>query len=162
MSVTATVRAGLDWKDISSSSYVKAGDASRSWDGGDLSQSLTSSSTPSIDGGATVTVTLAAGVATKDLTALLHQDGDTRTAAGKKLRAIHFYNPSTAVIVVTKGASNGHSPAGTTFTLPVAANGGRASLYFPDATAIVNATNDTFDFAGTGTDTLLMKLVWGT
>jgi hypothetical protein len=161
MSVTATVKAALDWKDVSASTYVSSGDASRSWNGGDLSSSLNATSTPAIDGGATVLVMLAAGVATKDLTSLAHQDGDTRTAAGKKLRAIHFYNPSTAVITVTKGASNGHSPVGTTFTLPVAPNGGRASLYYPDAVAITNSSNDTFDFAGTGTDSLLMKLVWG-
>lgn len=161
MSVIATLKMVLKFKDISTSAYVASGDNSRSWDGGDLELTLKSDSTPDAEGDAVVLVTLTAGAATVDLTALANLDGDTRTAAGKKIRGFLFYNPSTALITVSKGASNGHAPLSTTFVRHVAPNGGVDMAYMPDATAITNSSNDTLDFAGTGTDTILMKVLWG-
>lgn len=163
MSVTAIVKQILSWKDISSSAYVKSSDNSRTWAGtGDIDTSLNSGSTPAIDGGVSTLVTMTAGAATIDLTALTHQDSDTRSASGKKLRQIHFYNPSNNAIRVKTGASNGHIPYGANgfdVTIPP---GGAFTLYLASAgIAITNSSNDTIDISGTTTDSLLMKAVWG-
>lgn len=161
MSVSAVLKMLLSVKDISTDTYVSATDASRTWSGANLETTLNATSTPDGETGIVTLVTLSAGAATLDLTSMLHRDGDTRTAAGKKIRAIFFYNPSSNLITATKGASNGHSPVGSTFTIPLAASGGRNLWYMPDATAITNSSNDTIDFAGTGTDTVLVIVVVG-
>ena len=163
MSVSASVKLNLNWTDTSTDTYVKSSNASRGWDGGDINLTLNSTSTPDAENGATVLVTMSGGAATIDLTSLTHRDGDTRSLAGKKIRSILFYAPTanTGNIVVTKGASNGHCPVGTTFTVPIPP-GGAFQWYVVSAGAdVTNSSNDTLDISGTGSETLLMKVIWG-
>lgn len=162
MSFIATIKQILSIKDTSSNTYVKSSDASRTWAGtGDIEVTLNATSTPAIDGGVATLVAMTAGAATIDLTALVHLDGDTRTAAGKKLRELHFYNPSNNNIRIKTGASNGHIPVGSAFDVTIPPGGAFTLYLVAAATAITNSSNDTIDISGTTTDSVLMKAVWG-
>lgn len=161
MSVVGTLKLMLKLKDISTSDQVSSQDNSRTWSGGDVEKELKSTSSPTGEDCAHVTVTLSGGAASLDLTSLSHIDGGTRSVSGKKLRAWLFTNPSANLITVSKGASNGYSPVGTTFTKPVGA-GCTSADYFDDEAAAVSGSAKTLDFAGTGSQTITVKLLWGT
>lgn len=164
MSATVKLKLIAEIKDISSHALVKSSDASRSWGGlGDIDETLSATSTPDVENVAAFIATLTAGAVTIDWTALTHADGDTRSAAGKKLRFIQIMNPAanTANIVVTKGASNGYSPVGTTFTIPISPGGGFLWYLQSDAADVTNGSADTWDVTGSGSETFYVKAGWG-
>lgn len=165
MSVSCKLQMITQIVDTSSHALVKTTDASRSWKASvsDLDTTLNSSSTPDLENVAVFIGTLSGGALTIDLTNLTHADGDTRSASAKKLRFLHVTNPSanTGNIILTKGASNGYSPIGTTFTLPVSPGGSFVYYFDSDAADVTDASADTIDVTGTGSETFYVKLGWG-
>lgn len=164
MSSTAKVKIISEVKDVSSHTLLKSSDTSRTYAGtGDIDVTLTSSSTPDFENGAVFTKSLSGGAATIDLTSLTHADGDTRSADGKKLRFLQVMNPAanTGNIVLTKGASNGHSPIGSTFTVPVSPGGAFLWYFDSDGATVANGSSDTIDVTGTGSESFYVKMGWG-
>lgn len=141
---------------------LNATDNTLTWDGLDREFTLNASTTPDIEDCALFVVTLTAGAATVDLTAMAHQAGVTKSATGKKVRVWKFW-PATANagnITVAKGASNGYAPLGTTLAKIIAPDGD-SSDYFKAAAGDVGAGAKNLDFSGTGTDSVLVAIGWG-
>lgn len=120
---------------------------------------LTSTTTPDVEGCVVKTVTLTAGAYTLDLTSMTGTNGATVDATGKKIRFLKIVNDhATQTLTVAKGASNGHTGFGSSFSLRV--DGGGALLLRYGSVA-VGSGDKTFDFTGTGTNTFQLSLVYG-
>lgn len=129
---------------------------------GKKDNTLTATTTPDVEETAFNETALVAGALTLDLTSLSHQLGGTKTAAGKKLRGVYFENKSTNAgnMRIKTGAAAGHLPVGSQWDFNLAP-GDTACFYYTAAADVTNASNDTIDIAGTGTDTLKWGFVWG-
>lgn len=166
MSVSVTLDSKIKTIETSDANLVSTQDATRTYNGLDTAVTLNSTSTPDAEDAAYFRITLVAGAATLDLTAMLHQISSTATlsksASGKKVRAWKFKAPTgnTGNIVVTKGASNGYSPVGTTFT-KVIAPGGYSEDYFYTSAGDVGGSAKNLDVTGTGTEYVDVGVVWG-
>lgn len=106
------------------------------------------------------TVTLAAGVKTLNLAALVDALLGTVDMTGLKLKLVHITAPSTntAVITIVPGASNGYTSLG--LGLRIGIGDSQGPLIMNGAIA-VDATHKNLDFAGTGAETLYMVLGFG-
>ena len=162
MSVAVTLKLMLKIVETNTSALVSSSNASQTWSGGDIDLTLNSTSTPDAEDCAAMIIALVAGAKTIDLTSLAHEGGATKSANGKKIRAWLFFNlaANTGNIVVTKGASNGYSPVGTTFTY-VVPPGGCALHYFDSDAGDVGASAKNVDVTGTGTESFYFKAIWG-
>jgi len=134
-------------------------------DGAGTERALDSGTTPDVEDYAIFSKSLSTGTATIDLTSLAHVQGSatiTKSATGKKVRAWAFWTPSgnTANITVTKGASNGYSPLGTSFTYVIGPNG-EAGAYFHDDAGDVGSGAKNLDISGTGTESVYVAVAWG-
>jgi hypothetical protein len=124
---------------------------------------LTASSTPDAELVAETRVTLTAGAATIDLTAIPTNRGGTIDGTGKKVRAFKFRAPSDntgGAISVAAGASNGLAMAGSDFKYNVGIDC-EVQGYLKDTSTAIDATHKTLDLAGTGTDALDVIFVLG-
>ena len=166
MSVQLTYLNRLKVVETSAAALVSTSDATRTYNGLDTEETFNASSTPDAEDAAFFRITLTAGAATIDLTAMLHQIDSaltaSKSASGKKVRAWKFKAPATNTgnITITKGASNGYSPVGTTFT-KVIAPGGESSDYFVSAAGTVGGSAKNLDVTGTGTEYIDVGVVWG-
>lgn len=106
------------------------------------------------------TVALVAGAKTIDLTSLGSTGGGTFSATGLKVRGIMLHNTSANPLTISPGASNPYPLFGTA-NAKVVRTGGRFMEYFADGLAAVSGSVKTIDFAGTGTDTFNLILLFG-
>lgn len=166
MSVSVLISNKLKTVETSAAGLVSSQDATRTYNGLDAETTLNSSSTPDAEDAAYFRITLSGGAATLDLTAMLHQidTGVTvsKSATGKKIRAWRFKAPTgnTGNIVVTKGASNGYSPVGTTFTKVIAPGGNSGDDFYTSA-GDVGGSAKNLDITGTGSEYVDVGVVWG-
>jgi hypothetical protein len=133
-------------------------------DGANVSQLLSASSTPPVDRHGVGTVTLAAGVATLDLTSLTDVAGNaTVSLSAKKPRAVIFRNQATNSnpITIAKGASNGYTGFGSTFSLTLQP-GQEVLIWLSTNGTAPDGTHKTLDISGTGTEKLDYQAVAGT
>ena len=147
---------------ISSGVPAAAGSADITHSGYDTSATLTPTSTPAADTVAYEQFALSAGAATIDLTSLVGPGGAAVTLNGKKVRLIRFSNPSTNAnsITVAKGAANGYTGLGSSFSVTVPP-GGDVTFYDGGGGVAVDATHKTLDLTGTGSQVLNVSVVGG-
>lgn len=127
------------------------------------------SSIPPAQRWAAFVVTLSAGAATIDLTALVTTNGAIFDATDYRLLELLVLNENANAVTITKGASNGYQASGFPFPddgIKVApkgsnSNGGRLHLYFGSSCPLVSGTVKTLDLAGTGTDQFQFALLLG-
>jgi hypothetical protein len=114
-------------------------------------------------------VTLTAGAATLDLTAVSDPAG-TQNFNGLKVQAFKIRNTSATVVTISKGGSNGYALSGTSaFTIPIppayTTGGvtyyGEVTMFIPEFSQDVDGTHKTIDFAGSGTESLQVTLIAG-
>ena len=136
------------------------------YDGFDDSLKLTSATTPTVTKDAFAEITLTAGAATIDLTAVTDVDGVVKNFNALKIRCVKFRAKSTSAgaFTIAKGASNGFTGLGASFsvTLPANAAGG-AWVQFYDAGGgtAVSGTVKTLDVTGTGSQVLQVFIAGG-
>lgn len=147
--------------DATTAPFVNSGSAAIVHTGIDRTTTLNASSSPAISKMAAFQKALAAGVGTIDLTSLPH-DGQTVTLNALKVVAIKIRNPGTnsGIITATKGAANGYTFFGATWTIPVKP-GGEAMVYFGTQGDAVSGTVKTIDLTGTGTEALDVEVLAG-
>lgn len=143
-----------------------AAKASVLYDGFDSSHELTGATTPAVDTPAFAEITLTAGAATLDLTAVACLDGTIKDFTGKKIRAIKFRvkAANAGAFTIAKGASNGYTGFGSAFSVTLPANaGGGAWVQFYDAGVgtAVSGSVKTLDITGTGTQVLQVAILGG-
>lgn len=128
--------------------------------GYDTDTTLTGSTTPDVTKAAYQTVALSGGAATVDLTSLL-LNGQAVTLDGLQPRAFHFKNTGAADMTIAKGASNGFTGLGASFSVTLK-TGQEVAFYLSTNATAVSSTVKTLDLSGTGTDTLQLSVVAGT
>jgi len=134
-------------------------------DGDDEDFTLTGTTTPAITKVSRFTITLSAGAATLDLTAIPGlTPNETIDGTGLKVQAIKF-TPSSGnanPITASKGGTNGYglTAAGTTWSIPMDA--GQSSLRNTNnAAPAIGGSAKTIDFAGTGSQTIKVTIWLG-
>lgn len=131
--------------------------------GFNTSLALTGTSTPNTKKGVAVTVTLGSGTATLDLRVLVGAGGGAVDFNGSKGRIFRAKAPASngAAIVISKGASNGFTGLGASFSISIPP-GGEFSWYDGGNGTAVSNTVKTLDFTGSGsTDNLSVECVAG-
>lgn len=121
------------------------------------SESLSSSTTPAVTKDFDALVTLSGGAATLDLTAITDLLGlGTVTISGLTPAWVKFVNPSTNAnaITIAKGASNGYTGFGSSFSVTLQPGG---ELLLRLATVAVSGSVKTLDITGTGSQTLKVQ-----
>lgn len=126
----------------------------------DENYNLDSTTTPAVTMNAAGTVTLSAGSATLDLTSMTGLDGAARNGSGLKVVALKIKNNSTHSITIVKGASNGFTGFGSSFSMLIPPGATRLFFESVNGTAVSGSVK-TLDFSGTGTDTLLYEASLG-
>jgi hypothetical protein len=112
---------------------------------------------------ATFDQAMSAGAATIDLAALPGKTADeTVVGTGLKVQVLKLVNPDTNAnpITVAKGASNGHTLLGASWTLTLKP-GQSALFYFDEAAPDVSSGDRTIDVSGTGSQALSVHVVLG-
>lgn len=142
--------------------FASATKKSITYDGGSESVVLTPTSTPPATLHGVGQVALSSGIATLDLRALTGVNGVAVDLNGLKPRAILFENPATNAnpITIAKGASNGYTGLGSSFSLTLAPKE-KILLYLDDAGTAVSGTVKTLDLTGTGAQVLNYQIVAG-
>jgi hypothetical protein len=127
---------------------------------------LNGSTTPTVVTGSYDEITLSSGSATINLADAPHIGNTSVDHTGNKPIGVIFKAPATnaAIITIAKGASNGYTGFGSSFSMQI--NPGQTiAIPFGSSTigtVAVASNNRTLDLAGTGTDKLAMGLVFGT
>lgn len=129
--------------------------------GYDTDRTLTSATTPDVTKAAYQTVTLSGGAATIDLTSLL-LNASAVTLDGTQPRGVHLKNTGAASMTIAKGASNGYTGFGASFSVTLPPNAGFLMEWGTDNATAVSSTVKTLDITGTGTDTLQVSVAAGT
>lgn len=147
---------------VDAAGYVNATQNAVTFDGGNLSTTLSPSTTPPVTVAAVGSQAMTAGAATIDLRALTGVNGVAVDLNGLKPRAILFENPvaNANAITIAKGASNGYTGLGAAFSY-VLQPGQKALFYCAASGTAVSATVKTFDISGTGTQALKYQIVAG-
>ena len=127
----------------------------------DVLTNLSASTTPNVDTAAFETFTLSSGSATIDLTALT-LNGAAVSLSAKQPRALHIKNTGSNSMTIAKGASNGYTGLGSSFSITLAAGAGVLIDWPNDNSTAVSGSVKTLDVTGTGTDTLQLSVVAGT
>ena len=119
---------------------------------------MNTNTSPAITKDACFTVTLSGGAATIDLTSITDPNLGTVTFNTLTPITIKFANPSANAnnITIAKGASNGYTGLGSSFSLTIPP-GGEATLHLVGASA-VGGSSKTFDLTGTGSQTLNVQI----
>ncbi len=123
---------------------------------------LNSGSTPDAELIYSGTVTLSSGTYSLDLNALSNTEGTTISSTNKKPRAIKIKAASgnANVITVSKGASNGYTGLGSSFSYALLA--GESFLgVFGTSVVDITASVKVLDFTGTGSQTCTIIIVMG-
>jgi hypothetical protein len=143
--------------------YVASNSNSVKFNGGDVDETLTASTTPDVTGQGVGIVTLSSGSGTLDLTSLTGVNGAAVSLSGKKPRAILFENPDTNAnaITIAKGGSNGYTGLGSAFSLTLQP-GQKALVWLNTAGTAVSGSVKVFDISGTGAQVLKYQMVGGT
>jgi len=123
---------------------------------------LNSSSTPAVSEAGYCTQAMTAGAATIDLTSVATNRGRTMNFTGVKIRTLRLRNPSTNTgsITVVKGASNGYTGFGSSFST-VLKPGYEMLIYDGGNGVAVSASVKTLDISGTGAETLQFSVSGG-
>jgi len=129
--------------------------------GFDTSVTLDSTTTPDETATNYSTVTLSGSAATVDLTSLTGVNGASVSLSGKKIRWIKIKNGGSNPVTVSKGASNGYTGFGASFSLEIK-GGGEATIYCAGNGVAVSGSVKTLDLAGTGTDSFSLAIGAGT
>lgn len=125
------------------------------------SATLNSGTTPPVTKCAHFLATLSGGALTIDLTAMTGTNGATIDGTGLKVQVVRVKNLGANSLVVSAGASNGHSgfwPATPGLTIPP---GGHVMLYSNDNGDDIASGDRTWDLAGTSSQTSEWTIVVG-
>ncbi|HEY1067231.1 MAG TPA: hypothetical protein VGE52_14015 [Pirellulales bacterium] len=151
--------------DVSPDGAFNASSKTRILSGWDADISLNGSTTPKAEQLICTKVTLSGGAATLDLTNITQVDGNGFDATGKKLVGYRFQNPNNNPVTVAPGASNGYDFAGAGKDVDVPAfeeiAGKPYKLGQAPSRAVVASGDRTLDFTGTGADSILVTLTFG-
>jgi len=131
--------------------------------GFDSSYTLNSGSTPPVTDIAAYNVTMTAGAATIDLTALTGLNGGTQSASGKKPQWIVMENLAALAqdpITIIPGASNGHEFLGSASKI-VLKTGQKFAFFGNDGQEDVDGTHKTWDISGTLSQVLRVVVAYG-
>lgn len=163
MSVKATAELRLTVDEVPSAAalpYGTEGQTTVKSNGLNLSITYTDTSTPNAKKAAYQALPLVAGVAALDLSACPGFGALPVDMTGQKVRAVLFRagKTNTAPITVKKGAANGFTGFGATFSLTLAP--GRQALVMANDD-VVGAANKVLDVTGTGAEVLEFILVTG-
>lgn len=171
MAITVTITSAFTLKCVEQLDDDSAAAANQrvTHDAFNVADTRNAASTPAAQRVAFFTVTLSAGAATVDLTALTTTNGSTFDATGYKLLEILITNANANAVVIGTGASNGYAASNLPFSstgqkiAPQGANDGVGALhlYFGDGCPVVSGTVKTLDFAGTGTDAFSVGMLFG-
>lgn len=126
----------------------------------DTATTLHATTSPTATKCAYVTGALSAGAATVDLTSLTGTNGAAVTFLALKVRVIKLKNTGAADLTIAKGASNGHTGFGSSFSVTVHA-GGEVTIYDGGNGVAVSGSDKTLDLSGTGTNAFQLSLVAG-
>jgi hypothetical protein len=146
---------------VDAAGYLSPNDDAVTYNGGNVDITLDADSTPAIDSHAVGKQALTAGAATIDLTALTGPNGVAVSLSGKKPRAILLENTGANAMTVAKGASNGYTGLGASFSLTLPA-GAKVELYVGANGTAVSGTDKTLDLTGTLVQELKYQVVCGT
>lgn len=123
-------------------------------------ETLTGSSTPSVDSLTALTQSLSSGAATIDLTTVPALVGN-QSMSGKSLRVFYAMADSenAGEISIQTGATNGYAAFGSSgkFTL----GAGDSVMIRLSTTNTVDGTHKTIDLSGTGTDSIDIQMLFG-
>lgn len=126
-------------------------------------KTLNAGTTPTVTKDANFETTLSSGAATVDLRVLTGTNGISVDLNGSKVRAFRAKAPATngAAIVISKGASNGYTGFGASFSQSIPPGGEYVFYDGGNGTAVSN-TVKTIDLAGAGSsDKLQISVVGG-
>lgn len=145
--------------------FISAAQDTLQRDAGKGTVELDDGTTPDVEDYAIFELALSGGAGSINLAALPHNHGGvniTKDFTGKKIRAWLFWTPDTNAnnITITKGASNGYSPVGTSFTKVIPPNGA-SSDDFDTAAIDVASGARLLDVTGTGSQVVFCAIVCG-
>lgn len=106
------------------------------------------------------TVALVTGAKTLDFTALNDDLLGSIDLTGLKIQIFKLYNLGAAAMTVAKGASNGYTGFGSSFSV-VVPPGGEVVFYGAEGAADVSGSVKTIDITGTGTQTFELTVIAG-
>jgi hypothetical protein len=129
--------------------------------GFDTSVTLDSTTTPDETATNYSTATLSGGAATINLASLTDVNGATKDLTGKKVRWLKIKNGGSNSVTVSKGASNGYTGFGASFSMEIK-GGGEVTIYCAGNGVAVAAGVRTLDLSGTGTDSFSFAVGAGT
>jgi hypothetical protein len=141
-------------------SYANAARSTVVFDGGGLSESLDADSTPPADSHAVGKQALTAGAATIDLTSLTGVNGAAVSLSGKTPIAVLFENTGANAMTIAKGASNGYTGFGSSYSETIPA-GGKVVRWLDENGTAVSGSDKTLDVTGTGTQELKYQILAG-
>lgn len=164
MSATVTAAVVSQLNVVSTfSGYASPLDNTLTVSGMNESLTLTASTTPPVTKQTSFQQALSSGSATVNLAALPGLTAEeTVNLTGLKVQALKLRNLSTNAnsITVAKGASNGHTLLGSSWTVTL--QPGQSHLYYFNNAAPTVASGDrTIDLTGTGAQVLEVQLVAG-
>lgn len=169
----AKIKANLEVYDQASSNAAVSTTPAQAvvrYDAWDDEFDLSATSTPPATLFGAAVITMTAGAATIDLRALVCTDGITRDFNGLKVRTIKFRASSANAnaITVVKGASNGFTGLGASFSLTLPVPTGTTDGQIPfnvfhdgGGGTAVSATVKTLDVSGTGAQVLHVEVIGG-
>lgn len=165
MAVTAKYHFKLDAEDAPALGYDLLTDPTGTHTIGSSSGSLTASTTPAVSAAWSDRITLTAGAATIDLTALTRGNGTLAalSMSGLKVVLIKIFaaTANTAVVKFTNGAANGYNifgAAGGDVSVPA---GGMLMFYGYTGLAAVSATVKNIDVTSSDTDAIFDIIIVG-
>lgn len=160
MALSATFNFSIDVAETLASGVDGASNPIINHNGYNVTGRYTDASTPDVEYCVVKSVALSAGAYTLDLTNMTGTNGAAVNGNAKKIRLLRITVPGTNAITVAKGASNGHTGLGSSFSLVIPA-GGTVALDLSSNGVAISGTDKTLDFSGTGTDTFKLTLVLG-
>ena len=164
MSITVSYNSQLTVVETLEGPYVSSSDSTVTTNGLNTTVERTASTTQPVTKYSAFLKALSGGTGTIDLTSLPDAGGNAGavTFSGLKLQFVKFINPSTNAnaITIAKGASNGHTGLGSSFSITLQP-GGEYLWKGNDNTTDVGGSDKTFDLSGTGSQSLQVELVAG-
>lgn len=163
MSVTAAALIQLNVTETigtDAAAYVASNRNSVQYTGGRKEETLNAGSTPSATVHAVGKLTLSSGSGTIDLRTLTGLNGVAVDLNGLKPRYVLLHNTGANDMTVAKGASNGYTGFGSSFSMTVKA-GCRVLLEIGENGTAISGTVKTLDVTGTGAQELKYQLVAG-
>jgi hypothetical protein len=159
-SAAVTLRFSVKETVTDAAGYASAARSTVVFDGGGLSESLDADSTPPADTPAVGKQALTAGAATIDLTALTGVNSAAVSLSGKKPIAVLFENTGANAMTIAKGASNGYTGFGSSYSETIPAGGKLFKWLGANGTAVSGSVK-TLDLTGTGTQELKYQIIAG-